>query len=315
MNSGFRLFPEEASTQAPATDTLFLILMIVSAAIIILVVALVITFSLRYRRGTRANRGPLRSIISREFEIGWTAGTCFLALFLFWWSGTSGLSTLVPPRDAMEIHVVGKQWMWKTQHANGAREINALHVPVNEPVRLVMTSEDVIHSFYVPDFRIKRDVLPGRYTETWFNATKTGTFHLFCTQFCGTEHSRMIGEIVVMPKDEFAKWLHEQPQSADISKEGAALFSSLGCASCHEGGSRVHAPNLAGVYGGPVRLRDGRVVTANDAYIRDAILEPDKNVVAGYEPLMPSFDGLVGDDEILRLIAYIRSLKDKGGTG
>ena len=259
MNSGLRLFPEEASTQAPATDTLFLILMIVSAAIITLVVTLIITFSLRYRRGTNANRGPLRDIISREFEIGWTAGTCFLALFLFWWSGSANLSTLVPPRDAMEIHVVGKQWMWKTQHANGAREINTLHVPVNEPVRLVMTSEDVIHSFYVPDFRIKRDVLPGRYTETWFNATKTGTFHLFCTQFCGTEHSRMIGEIVVMPKDEFSKWLHEQPQSADISKEGAALYASLGCASCHEGKSRVQAPHLAGVYGSAVHLRDGRV--------------------------------------------------------
>ena len=161
MNSGLRLFPEEASTQAPATDTLFLILLIVSAAIITLVVTLIITFSLRYRRGTNANRGPLRDIVSREFEIGWTAGTCFLALFLFWWSGSTNLSTLIPPRDAMEIHVVGKQWMWKTQHANGAREINTLHVPVNEPVRLVMTSEDVIHSFYVPDFRIKRDVLPG----------------------------------------------------------------------------------------------------------------------------------------------------------
>ncbi len=314
MNS-FRLFPEEASTQAPVTDTLFLILMIVSAAIIILVLALVITFSLRYRRGTTVNRGPLRELSSREFEIGWTAGTCFLALFLFWWSGSANLSTLVPPRDAMEIHVVGKQWMWKTQHSNGAREINALHVPVHEPVKLIMTSEDVIHSFYVPDFRIKRDLVPGRYTQTWFNATKTGTFHLFCTQFCGTEHSRMIGEVVVMPKDEFAKWLHEQPQSADISKEGAALFASLGCASCHEGKSRVHAPQLAGLYGKPVHLRDGRVLTADDAYIRDTILEPGKHVVAGYEALMPSFDGLVGDDEILRLTAYIRSLKDKGRTG
>jgi cytochrome c oxidase subunit 2 len=313
--SSFRLFPEEASTQAPATDLLFLILVLVSAAIIILVLALVITFSLRYRRGTKANRGPLREVISREFEIGWTAGTCFLALFLFWWSGSLNISTLVPPKDAMEIHVVGKQWMWKTQHANGAREINALHVPVNEPVKLIMTSEDVIHSFFVPDFRIKRDVVPGMYTETWFNATKTGTYHLFCTQFCGTEHSHMIGEVVVMPKDEFAKWLHEQPQSADISKEGAALFASLGCASCHEGKSRVHAPQLAGLYGKPVHLSDGRVLTADDAYIRDTILQPDKHVVAGYEPLMPSFEGLIGDDEILRLTAYIRSLKDKGSTG
>ncbi len=312
MTGGLRLFPEEASTQAPATDTLFLILVVVSATIIILVVTLIVTFSLRYRRGTKANRGMLRPLISREFEIGWTAGTFFLALFLFWWSGSSDLSTLLPPRDAMEIHVVGKQWMWKTQHANGAREINALHVPVNEPVRLVMTSEDVIHSFYVPDFRIKRDLLPGRYTETWFQATKVGAYHLFCTQYCGTEHSRMIGQIVVMPKDEFSKWLELQPQAEDIPKEGAALFGSLGCAGCHEGGSHVHAPHLAGLYGRPVHLSDGRVVTADDDYIRDSILQPQKDVVAGYEPRMPSFEGVVGDDEILRLTAYIRSIKDQG---
>ncbi len=314
MISGLRLFPEEASTQAPATDTLFLILVIVSAAIITLVLSLVIAFSLRYRRGTGANRGSLRPLISRQFEIGWTAGTFFLALFLFWWSGSTDLSTLLPPRDAMEIHVVGKQWMWKTQHSNGAREINALHVPVDEPVRLVMTSEDVIHSFYVPGFRIKRDVLPGRYTETWFHATKTGTFHLFCTQYCGTQHSRMIGEIVVMPKDDFSKWLTAQPHIADIPKEGAALFASLGCAGCHEGNSNVHAPPLQGVYGSRVQLSDGRAVTADDAYIRESILEPEKDVVAGFKPLMPSFEGLVGDDEILRLTAYIRSLKDKGKT-
>ncbi len=312
MTGGLRLFPEEASTQAPDTDALFLILVIVAASIIILVVTLIVTFSLRYRRGTTANRGSLRPLISREFEIGWTAGTFFLALFLFWWSGSSDLSTLQPPRNAMEIHVVGKQWMWKTQHANGAREINALHVPVNEPVRLVMTSEDVIHSFFVPDFRIKRDLLPGRYTETWFQATKTGAYHLFCTQYCGTEHSRMIGQIVVMPKDDFSKWLSGQPQAEDIPKEGAALFASLGCSGCHEGNARVHAPRLQGVYGRPVHLSDGRVITADDAYIRELILQPEKDVVAGYKPLMPSFEGLVGDDEILRLTAYIRSLKDQG---
>ncbi len=312
MNSGLRLFPEEASTQAWYTDSLFLILMIVSAAIVILVVTLVVVFSLRYRRGTQTKRGALRPLISRQFEIGWTTGTFFLAFFLFWWSGSSDLSTLLPPRNAMEIHVVGKQWMWKTQHSNGAREINTLHVPVDEPVRLLMTSEDVIHSFFVPDFRIKRDVLPGRYTETWFQATKTGTYHIFCTQYCGTQHSRMTGQVVVMPKDEFPKWLRAQPQADDIAKEGAALFVSLGCAGCHEGNSQVHAPHLAGIYGGPVQLSDGRVVTANDAYIRDSILQPQKDVVAGFEPLMPSFEGLVGDDEILRLTAYIRSLKDQG---
>ena len=314
MTAGFSLFPVEASTQAPKTDAIFLLLMLVSAAIIILVLTLVITFSLRYRRGTKAKRGALHKLVSRQFEIGWTSATCFLALFLFWWAASSDLSTLLPPRNAMEIHVVGKQWMWKVQHANGAREINALHVPVNEPVRLVMTSEDVIHSFFVPAFRIKRDLVPGLYTETWFDATKTGTYHLFCTQYCGTEHSRMTGEVVVMPKDEFAKWLRAQPQSDDMPKEGAALFVSLGCAGCHESKGQVNAPHLEGIYGAPVHLADGRVVTVDDAYLRDSILDPRKDVVAGFEPLMPSFQGLIGDDEILRLTAYIRSLTDKGTT-
>ena len=253
-----RLLPEQASTQAPIIDGVYLLLVGVSAAIVALVVGLILTFSLRYRRGTGARRGPLRELVAREFEITWTAATFFLFFFLFWFTASAQFTTLVPPRDAMEVHVTGKQWMWKTQHGNGAREINTLHVPVNVPVRVVLTSEDVIHSFFVPAFRIKRDVLPGRYLETWFKATKTGTFHLFCTQFCGTQHSRMVGSVVVMPQDEFAKWLRAQPQADDIAKEGAALFVSLGCAGCHEGNSTVRAPGLAGVYGGPVQLSDGR---------------------------------------------------------
>jgi cytochrome c oxidase subunit II len=307
-----RLLPEQASTQAPVIDGVYLLLTGVSAAIVALVVGLILTFSLRYRRGTGARRGPLRELVAREFEITWTAATFFLFFFLFWFTASAQFTTLVPPRDAMEVHVTGKQWMWKTQHGNGAREINTLHVPVNVPVRVVLTSEDVIHSFFVPAFRIKRDVLPGRYLETWFKATKTGTFHLFCTQFCGTQHSRMVGSVVVMPQDEFAKWLRAQPQADDIAKEGAALFVSLGCAGCHEGNSAVHAPGLAGVYGGPVQLSDGRSVVADDAYIRDSILQPGKDIVAGFQNQMPSFNGLVDDSEILRLSAYIRSLKDKG---
>ena len=307
-----RLLPEQASTQAPIIDGVYLLLTGVSAAIVALVVGLILTLSLRYRRGTGARRGPLRELVAREFEITWTAATFFLFFFLFWFTASAQFTTLVPPRDAMEVHVTGKQWMWKTQHGNGAREINTLHVPVNVPVRVVLTSEDVIHSFFVPAFRIKRDVLPGRYLETWFKATKTGTFHLFCTQFCGTQHSRMIGSVVVMPQDEFAKWLRAQPQADDIAKEGAALFVSLGCAGCHEGNSAVRAPGLAGVYGGPVQLSDGRSVVADDAYIRNSILQPGKDIVAGFQNQMPSFNGLVDDSEILRLSAYIRSLKDKG---
>ncbi len=307
-----RLFPEQASTQAYETDLVFLILMVASISMIILVVSLIIIFALRYRRGTKAKRGSLRPLISREFEIGWTTATFFAFLFIFWWSGSTQLSVLVPPRTAMEVHVIGKQWMWKAQHSNGAREINTLHVPVNVPVHIILSSEDVIHSFFVPAFRIKKDAVPGRYTQTWFRATKTGTQHLFCTQYCGTQHSRMIGSIVVMSQEDFAKWFRAQPQADDIAKEGAALFVSLGCAGCHEGNAAIHAPRLEGVYGSPVPLSDGRIVIADDAYIRDSILQPDKNIVAGFEPLMPSFQGVVSDSEILSLTAYIRSLKDKG---
>ncbi len=309
-----QLLPEQASTQARDVDTVYLLLVGVSAAIVLLVVALVLVFSLRYRRGTGVARGPLREPVAREFEIIWTAATFFLFFFLFWFTASAQFTTLVPPRDAMEIHVIGKQWMWKTQHANGAREINTLHVPVNVPVRLVLSSEDVIHSFFVPAFRIKRDVLPGRYLETWFTATKTGNWHIFCTQFCGTQHARMVGTVVVMPQEEFAKWLRAQPQADDLAKQGAALFVSLGCAGCHENSTAVRAPSLDGLYGGPVHLADGRVVVADDAYIRDKILKPSRDIPAGFKADMPSFEGLVDESQILRLTAYIRSLKDKGRT-
>jgi cytochrome c oxidase subunit II len=307
-----RFFPPQASEQAYATDTVFLILMIVSIAIIFLVVTLITVFSLRYRRGTALERGPLRHVISREFEIGWTAATFFLGMFLFWWSASAQLVEFNPPKDAMEVHVVGKQWMWKTQYLNGAREINSLHVPLGVPIHLVLTSEDVIHSFFVPNFRIKKDAVPGRYTETWFKATKVGAHHIFCTQFCGTQHARMVGSVVVMAREDFAKWLRAQPQSDDLAKEGQALFVSLGCAGCHEGNGAVHAPRLQGIYGGPVPLSTGQTVIANDAYIRDSILQPGKDIVAGFENQMPSFDGIVNDSDIIRLTAYIRSLKDRG---
>lgn len=308
MNRDFALFPESASTLAVGTDRIFYGLVAVSALIIILVLALIVVFSVRYRRGTGADRGELPEVVSREFEIGWTAATLFGFLFLFWWAAASTVSALVPPRDALEVHVVAKQWMWKTQHPGGAREIDELHVPVGEPVRLVMTSQDVIHSFYVPAFRMKNDVLPGRYSTTWFQATRTGEFHLFCAEFCGTDHSRMIGRVVVMEPGDYARWAAAQPQGDDLAREGKALFASLGCAGCHAAGSTVRAPRLEGVYGSAVPLADGRVVAADDAYVRDSILQPRRDVAAGYEPIMPSFQGMIAEDDLVRLVAYVRSL-------
>ncbi len=311
---GFPLFPGEASTQAVHTDRIFMWLMLIAIVVVVLVFGLIVTFAYRYRNGSRAPRGELPAWMQRDFEIGWTAATLFLFLFLAWFTAASSLGSLAPNKGAMQIHVVAKQWMWKTQHPNGAREINALHVPIDTPVTLVMTSQDVIHSLFVPQFRVKQDVLPGRYTQTWFEATKTGTYHLLCTQLCGTEHARMVGEVVAMTPDDYAKWSAAQPQADDIAKEGEGLFRSLGCSGCHALGSTVHAPALVGLYGKPVHLSDGRTVNADDAYLRDSILQPGRDIVDGYPNIMPSFSGLVGDEEILALTAYIRSLRDQEAT-
>jgi cytochrome c oxidase subunit 2 len=303
--------PVTASTQAVQTDHIYYVLLAFSVVIILLVTALIVVFSIRYRRGSKAKRGALPSIMSKEFEIGWTSATLFLALFIFWWVSSSQLSALVAPKNALEIHVVAKQWMWKTQHSNGAREINELHVPIDTPVQLIMTSEDVIHSFFVPAFRMKKDVLPGRYTETWFRATKLGVFHLFCAEYCGSEHSRMIGRIVVVDKDAYARWLAAQPEGDGLAKEGEAVFRARGCSGCHSETSKVHAPNLNGLYGRKVQLSDGRTVTADEAYLRDSMLMPRRDVVAGFEPIMPSYAGILTDGEIVSLTAYIRSLSGK----
>lgn len=306
MNPVFAL--PEATTHAVQVDHIFYGLLLLSGLTMLLVFVLVIFLAVRYRRGSTAKRGPLPEIVSREFEIGWTSATLFLFAFLFWWAASADLKSLAAPSDAIEIHVVAKQWMWKTQQPNGAREIDALHIPVGKPVRLVMTSQDVIHSFFVPAFRVKQDVVPGRETEIWFNATKTGVFPLLCAEYCGTDHSMMRGRIVVMRPEDYADWLTRQPEGDDLAHIGAKLFVAQGCSGCHAESSSVHAPKLAGLYGRTVSLSDGRQVKADDGYIRDSILQPKRDIVAGYEPIMPSFTGLLDDGEIQSLTAYIRSL-------
>ena len=306
MNPIFSL--PEATTHAEHVDHIFYGLLVLSGLTMLVVFALIITLAIRYRRGSGAKRGPLPEIVSREFEIGWTMATLFLFAFLFWWAASADLSSLEVPANALEIHVVAKQWMWKTQHPNGAREINALHIPVDKPVRLVMTSQDVIHSFFVPAFRVKQDVVPGREAEIWFQATKTGVFPLLCAEYCGTDHSMMRGRIIVMRQEDYADWLTKQPEGDDLAHVGAKLFVARGCSGCHADASKVHAPKLAGLYGRSVQLSDGRQVKADDGYIRDSILQPKRDIAAGYEPIMPSYAGLLDDGEIQSLTAYIRSL-------
>ncbi|MDQ6710339.1 MAG: cytochrome c oxidase subunit II [Candidatus Dormibacteraeota bacterium] len=309
MNPIFTL--PEASTHAERVDHIFYGLIFLSGSTMLVVFAFIVILAIRYRRGSAAKRGPLPEIVSREFEIGWTSATLFLFVFLFWWAASADLKSLAAPAGALEIHVVAKQWMWKTQQPNGAREIDALHVPVGKPVRLVMTSQDVIHSFFVPAFRVKQDVVPGRNTEIWFQATKTGVFPLLCAEYCGTDHSMMRGRIVVMRPEDYADWLTHQPEGDDLANVGAKLFVARGCSGCHAEASKVHAPKLAGLYGRSVQLSDGRQVKADDGYIRDSILLPKRDIAAGYEPIMPSYAGLLDDGEIQSLTAYIRSLATK----
>lgn len=298
--------PLAASTGAQ-TDLLLLGLLAVSLAVLGLVFWLMLVYAIRYRHNSPVDRGALAEK-SFRFEISWTVATLVIFFGLFIWGSTIYVRLYQPPGNALKVYVVAKQWMWKIEHAGGQREINALHVPVDTPIELIMTSEDVIHDFFVPAFRVKRDVLPGQYETMWFRPDRIGTYHLFCSQFCGTAHSNMIGDVVVMSAQDYAGWLTISGGGKTLASQGKGLFIRYGCAGCHLGGGTVRAPSLVGLYGSPVPLSDGSTVIADDRYIRDSIMQPKQQVVASYEPVMPSFANVIGEDDLVRLVAYIHSL-------
>jgi len=229
-------------------------------------------------------------------------------MIFFAWGSLIYFQEARPPRGAMEVYAVGKQWMWKIEHETGQREINSLHVPVGRDVKVILSSQDVIHSFYVPAFRIKADALPGRYTTTWFRPTKVGTYHLFCAEYCGTEHSGMIGTVEVMEPTAYQAWLANGGATATMAASGKDLFSQLGCATCHRLDTQGRGPNLTNVYGRPVQLNDGRTVMADENYIRESILNPQAKVVAGFQPIMPTFQGQVSEESLGALVSYVKSL-------
>lgn len=295
----------DASSAAGRFDWLILALTLITAAMALLLAALIVFFCVRYRHGAQVDRSQPPSG-ARGLEAAWTALPALLFLGIFIWAAGDYMRLHQPPADAMPIYVVAKQWMWKVQHQNGRREIDQLHVPLGQPVRLVMTSQDVIHSFFVPAFRVKQDVVPGRYTALWFKPTRVGSYHLFCAEYCGTDHAVMRGKVIVMPPQDFARWLESGNTTPGIVEEGRALFLRHGCSGCHDARSTVHAPSLAGLIGRRVALQDGRVITADEAYIRDSLLVPRKDVVAGFAPVMPSFSGQLSEEDILALIEYIR---------
>ena len=312
MFTNLPFFPEQASTAARQVDALYYFLLSVSGFFAVLIAALLVVFSIKYRRRS-ANDRPAAIHGSLALELIWTVIPFCLAMVMFFWGASVYVSFARPPDNALQVFVVGKQWMWKIQHLEGRREINELHVPVGRAVKLTMTSEDVIHSFFVPAFRVKTDVLPGRYSTLWFEATKPGTYHLFCAEYCGTEHSGMIGHVVVMEPADYQAWLSGGPPAAALATAGQALFEQLGCITCHRNDSGARGPHLADIAGKPVQLKNGGTVVADDTYLRESILNPQAKVVAGFEPIMPTFKGLVSEEGLLQLIAYIKSLS--GVTG
>jgi cytochrome c oxidase subunit 2 len=309
MSDGLPLFPPGASTMAGRVDALFWFMLAVSALICLGVFGAMLVFILKYRRRP-GNEVAQRPGATTAIELTWTLIPLGLAMVPFVWGARLYLDLSRPPADALEIYVVAKQWMWQAQHPAGQSEIDELHVPVGYPVKLTMISQDVIHSFSVPDFRIKTDVLPGRYTTTWFEATRPGEYPLYCNQYCGTAHSRMIGRVVALRPAEYGAWLAGGPTTSP-AEQGHRLFDFLGCPACHETGI---APSLQGLFGQPVTLTTGQIVTADEGYIRESILAPAAQVVAGYQPIMPPFAGRVNDEQILQLIAYIRSLGSQPGA-
>jgi cytochrome c oxidase subunit 2 len=301
------LMPTEGSAYSQHVDVFALAFSALILALAAPVFILIIFYAIKYRRGKPANRvhPPERNL---RLELSWSILPFLMLLAFFGWSTALFATRYFPPADALTIDVVAKQWMWKFQHPEGQGEINELHVPVNQPVKLTMASQDVIHSLFVPALRLKQDVVPGRYTVMWFTPDKVGTFRLTCAEFCGTDHSVMGGTIVVMTQADYSRWLSQSTTDEDLASAGAALFRSHGCSGCHGPSATVHAPKLDGVYGGPVPLSDGSIVTADDEYIRDSILLPQKQVAAGYPPIMPTFQNVLSEEEVLQLVAYIKSI-------
>ena len=310
---GFPLFPEQASTMAPRIDQLYYFLLGVSVFFATLILILIVAFAIKYRR--RSDDEQPRPISGNlGLEILWTVVPLSLTLVMFVWGARLFFITFYPPTDALEINVVAKQWMWKVQHAEGRSEIDELHIPTGRPVKLIMTSQDVIHDFFVPAFRVKNDVLPGRYTTLWFEATKPGAYRLFCSQYCGTQHSGMIGHIIALEPAEFQTWLSGGAVAVSMATAGENLFRKLGCISCHAANDSGRGPSLAGLLGKAVRLQSGATVTADENYIRESILEPQAKIVAGYPSIMPTFKGLISEDGIMQIIAYLKSLKREEGA-
>ena len=309
MWSGTPLFPESASTMASRVDSLYLFLLALSIFFSLLIAGLIVFYAVKYRRraadsvGSEIHGGLV-------LELTWTIVPLLITMVIFVWGASVFFAMSRPPDETINIYVVGKQWMWKFQHLDGQREIDELHVPVGRPVKLIMTSEDVIHDVFVPAFRIKADVVPGRYTHLWFQSTKPGRYRLFCAEYCGTKHSGMIGQVVVMEPSEYQTWLSGGAAEGSLASAGAKLFQDLACNTCHRPDAQGRGPVLEGLFGKTVTLQNGVTLTVDEAYVRESILQPAAKIASGFQPIMPTFQGLVTEEQLLELIEYVKSLHE-----
>ncbi|MCI0488269.1 MAG: cytochrome c oxidase subunit II [Blastocatellia bacterium] len=316
MQQWIPFMPEDASTLSGRVDNFYFFLVGLSVFFFTLIAGLEIYFALKYRR-QRPDEipRPVRSAV--RLEVVWIVIPFILSMTIFAWGASIYFSMYRMPKDALEIYVVGKQWMWKLQHMEGQREINELHVPVGRKVKLIITTEDVIHSFYVPAFRVKVDAVPGRYTYLWFEATKPGRYHLYCAEYCGTNHSGMIGWVYAMEPADYQAWLGGGAPEESLADSGEKLFQQLACNNCHRAGARDRGPVLDGLFGNPVALDNGQTVLADESYLRESILNSQAKIVAGFQrpSLMPTFQGQISEEQLLQLIAYIKSLSPQAGAG
>ncbi|HTV60093.1 MAG TPA: cytochrome c oxidase subunit II [Verrucomicrobiae bacterium] len=302
-----RLHPPAASTIAQGVDRLYFFLTLITLFFTALIFFTIFYFMIRYRRRSEDEiaGGPHEHL---PLELTWTIIPTIICVVIFVWASFLYVRNSRPPRASMEIFVIGKQWMWQVEHPEGVREINELHVPVNTPVRVIMTSQDVIHDFYIPAFRVKKDVLPGRYTSLWFEATETGTFHLYCGQYCGTDHSKMIGWVYVMNPTDYATWLAGGTETESMSQAGEKLFLQYGCATCHLADGTGRGPSLVGLFGKSEKLQNGQSKIVDETLLRNAISVPNSVELPSYAPIMPSFQGQINEEQLLQLISYIKSL-------
>ena len=308
MSTHIAFFPPAASTVASQEDLLFFFLCGVTFLFTTGIALAVIYFAVKYRRNRRPN-APARTKSYMWMEITWSVIPLIISLAFFVWGAILFLHEYKdPPPNSYNVYVMGKQWMWKFEHPDGRREINELHVPLNQPVRLIMISQDVLHSFYVPAFRLKHDVIPGHYTMMWFTANRAGEYHIFCAQYCGAQHTDMVGHVFALDPADFQKWLSGTPSQSTPGSRGNALVQQLGCRNCHRSDSSSIAPRLEGLFGAPVRLQSGRMVTADEDYIRESILSPGAKTVANFQNVMPSYEGRVSEEELMDVIAYLKSI-------